>query len=57
MGATILRGRAFTEFDNKDSTGAVIVNEAFAKRYLSDGDPVGKVVRTWATGIGRWAHT
>ena len=25
-------------FDNKDSTGAVIVNESFAKRYLSDGD-------------------
>ena len=52
MGATIARGRAFTAFDNKDSAGAVIVNEAFARRYLSDGDPVGQVVRTWATGIG-----
>jgi putative ABC transport system permease protein len=52
MGATLLRGRAFTAFDNKDSAGAVMVNEAFAKRYLADGDPVGKTVRTWATGIG-----
>jgi putative ABC transport system permease protein len=52
MGATLLSGRAFSEFDHKDSTGAVIVNEAFAKRYLGDGDPVGKIVRTWATGIG-----
>ena len=52
MGATMLRGRAFTDFDNKDSAGAVIVNESFAKRYLSDGDAVGKVLRTWATGIG-----
>jgi putative ABC transport system permease protein len=52
MGATVLRGRAFTAFDNKDSIGAVMVNEAFAKRYLADGDPVGKTVRTWATGIG-----
>ena len=52
MGATIVRGRAFTAFDNKDAVGAVIVNETFARRYLPDTDPVGKIVRTWATGIG-----
>jgi putative ABC transport system permease protein len=52
MGATIVRGRAFTAFDNRDSVGAVIVNETFVRRYLPDTDPVGKVVRTWATGIG-----
>ena len=52
MGATMARGRTFTEFDHKDSTGAVIVNESFVKRYLSDADAVGQVVRTWATGIG-----
>jgi predicted permease len=52
MGATLVRGRAFTAFDNKDSAGAVIVNESFVRRYLSDGDPVGKGIRTWATGIG-----
>lgn len=52
MGATLARGRAFSEFDHKDSIGVVIVNEAFARRYLSDVDPVGSVVRTWATGIG-----
>jgi len=52
MGATMARGRTFTEFDHKDSTGAVIVNESFVKRYLSDVDAVGQVVRTWATGIG-----
>ena len=52
MGATLLRGRAFTGFDHKDAAGVVIVNESFAKRYLSDGDAVGKVLRTWATGIG-----
>ena len=30
----------------------MIVNESFARRYLADGDPVGQVIRTWATGIG-----
>jgi predicted permease len=52
MGARLVRGRAFTQFDNKDSAGAVIVNESFVKRYVSDADPIGKVVRSWATGIG-----
>ena len=52
MGAAMARGRGFTEFDNKDSVGTVIVNEAFARRYLNDRDAVGAVVRTWATGIG-----
>ena len=52
MGVTLSRGRTFTAFDNKDSVGAVIVNESFVKRYLSDGDPIGKIIRTWATGIG-----
>jgi putative ABC transport system permease protein len=52
MGATLARGRAFSAFDHKDAAGAVIVNESFAKRYFSDTDAVGKVIRTWATGIG-----
>ena len=52
MGARLSRGRTFSTFDNQDSIGAVIVNESFARRYLSDVDPVGQVIRTWATGIG-----
>ena len=52
MGATIARGRAFTAFDNKDSVGAVVVNESFARRYLSDRDPVGQSIRSWASNIG-----
>ena len=52
MGAEYLSGRGFTAFDNRNSIGVVIVNESFARRYLSDGNPVGQIVRTWATGIG-----
>jgi putative ABC transport system permease protein len=52
MGAQLAGGRAFTEFDNRDSIGVVIVNESFARRYLSEGNPIGQVIRTWATGIG-----
>ena len=53
MGATMARGRGFTAFDNKDSLGNVVVNESFARRYSSDVDPVGQVIRTWATNIGQ----
>jgi predicted permease len=52
MGATVSRGRAFSAFDNKDSAGAVLVNESFVKRYLQDHDPIGQVIRTWSTNIG-----
>jgi predicted permease len=52
MGARLSRGRFFTAFDNKDSAGVVIVNESFAKRYLTGGETVGTTLRTWATGIG-----
>jgi len=52
MGATLVHGRVFTEFDNSTAAGVVIVNESFARRYLADGDPVGHVIRSWATNIG-----
>ena len=52
MGAEISKGRAFTAFDGVDSTGVVVVNASFVRRYLADKEPVGQVVLTWATGIG-----
>ncbi|HEX6162714.1 MAG TPA: ABC transporter permease [Vicinamibacterales bacterium] len=52
MGATLARGRDFSEFDHKDSVAAVIVNESFAQRYLAGVDPVGQIIRTWSTNIG-----
>ncbi len=52
MGATIAEGRAFTPFDNADNAGVVVVNESFAKRYLTPARAVGQIVRIHATGIG-----
>src|SRR5882762_4803016 len=36
----ILRGRNFTEHDNGSAAGVVIVNEAMAKQYWPNGDPL-----------------
>ena len=52
MGATMAGGRSFTSFDRPESAGTVLVNETFARRYFNGANPVGRVVRLWATNIG-----
>jgi putative ABC transport system permease protein len=42
MGIPLLRGRDFTPQDNQGAPLAVIVNEAFARRYFEGDDPIGK---------------
>ncbi len=55
MGTTVVAGR---EFSGADDTGAplvVVVNETMARRYWSDGSPVGRRVRfgeDWLTVVG-----
>lgn len=41
LGIPLLRGRAFTDRDHNTSTPVCIVNEEFARRYLSSRDPIG----------------
>lgn len=45
----VLRGRDFNQRDDKKSTQVVIVNDAFAKRYFPNEDPLGKHI---IPGIG-----
>jgi predicted permease len=42
---SLLQGRAFTESDTADSAPVVIVDEAFAKRYFGNENPVGRHLR------------
>lgn len=44
----LLRGRDFSDADTGGAPGAVIVNEAFARRYWPDGDALG--ARIWIGG-------
>jgi putative ABC transport system permease protein len=43
----VLRGREFTEADDANPQAGFVVNEAFAKAYLSDLDPLGASLKVW----------
>ena len=43
----VLRGREFTEADDANPAPGFIVNEAFAKAYLSDVDPLAAKLSVW----------
>ena len=47
----VLGGRTFRDSDTKTSAPAAIINEAFAKRYFKDRDPVGQ--RIFSSGLVR----
>ena len=57
MGVPIRQGRDFANSDNAASEGVVIVNEAFARRYFADVNPLLKRLRVhpktkWLTVVG-----
>ncbi len=46
----ILRGRSITDEDREDSPPVVVINDAAARRFWPNQDPVGQRIR-WATGV------
>jgi putative ABC transport system permease protein len=52
MGIPLLGGRQFDERDNPDAPGVMIVNEALARRYFPNEDPVGKRITTTSRQYG-----
>ena len=42
MGIPLLQGRAFTDHDNADSAGVVIIDETLARRFLPGQNPLGR---------------
>lgn len=42
MGTRLLRGRFFTEDDNASKPPVMIINQAFARKYFPDQDPLGQ---------------
>jgi putative ABC transport system permease protein len=65
LGVPILRGRAIERRDRAGSEPVVVVNEAFARLFWSDKDPIGRRItwdsskskRQWRTVVGLVADT
>ena len=41
IGATIVRGRAFTDADTNSAPRVAVINQALARQYFGDRDPIG----------------
>ena len=60
MGIKQIGGREFTEQDSLNAPGVIVINEAMAKRYWPDEDPLGKRIKIglfnsdapWLTVVG-----
>jgi putative ABC transport system permease protein len=44
MGMKLLRGREFSEHDNRESQAVAVVNDAVVQRYFGGQDPIGKYI-------------
>ena len=42
MGMKLVKGRAFSRYDNEDAPGVVIINETMAARFFAGEDPIGQ---------------
>jgi putative ABC transport system permease protein len=55
LATPLLKGREFTAQDTLGSTPVVVINEALAKKYLPDRDPVGQRIKMdWRDPKGAW---
>jgi predicted permease len=55
LGIPLKRGQPFSELDNAKAPKVVLINDALAKKYWGDQDPLGKRISyegSWATIIG-----
>lgn len=53
IGIPILRGRAFTANDREGSTPVIIINEAMAKQFFPEEEPIGRHLHIFGRPPGR----
>jgi predicted permease len=58
LGIPLLRGRLFSDQDNENAPLVAVINQAFARTYWPNGDPLGKRLKvgrrgaSWTTVVG-----
>jgi len=56
MGIPLLRGRNFTETEEAEARGVVIVSESLARKYFPDEDPLGKRIKVFMSEEPAWTE-
>ncbi len=54
MGIRLLQGRAFSAFDRQGTPGAAVIDQAFARRYFGDANPLGHRITSPILGDVEW---
>ena len=54
LGTPVVIGRDFTPHDDLSAPMAMIINEATARRFFGNQDPIGKTIRSQSEHPGRW---
>jgi len=54
VGIRLLKGRDFNDQDDYDHPFVVIIDDAFAKKYWPNDDPIGKRVQLWSDDPKDW---
>jgi predicted permease len=52
LGVPLVRGRLFDAHDTAQSRGVVVINEALARKYFPNIDPIGRTIASLTTNIG-----
>jgi len=50
LATAVVRGREFSRHDEKGAPAVAVVNEVFARRFLREGDPLGRTLRVGRDG-------
>jgi putative ABC transport system permease protein len=56
-GIPLVAGRSFTDLDDEDAPGVVIINESFARTFFAEGSPIGhRILKEawWPFQSGEW---
>ena len=54
LGERVVSGRGFTAADRLDARQVALVNETMARRYWTDGNPIGRRIRMGSDGDRPW---
>jgi predicted permease len=54
IGIPLIKGRLFTEQEDENAPGVIVVNQSFAQKYFLNEDPIGKRIRLGRQSQNPW---